>query len=179
MSLHATELRDFYRGKRVLVTGHMGFKGSWLTLWLCDLGAEVYGYSLPPDSTPHLFDEGKIASRLAKHQVADVRDYAALRQFIDEARPEILFDLAAQPLVVASYRVPRETYEVNVMGTVNVLEAVRELGRTRVVQVVTSDKCYAVDETSQGYREGDRLGGADPYSSSKACAELVVESYRK
>src|SRR5438552_2483796 len=159
MSIHTSELRDFYRGKRVLVTGHTGFKGSWLTLWLWELGAQVYGYSRLPDSTPQLFEEGNIASRLTKHQVADVRDYAALRQFIDDARPEILFHLAAQPLVVASYRAPRDTYEVNVMGTVNVLEAVRELGRTRVVQVVTSDKCYAIDETSQGYREGDRLGG--------------------
>src|SRR6266516_5910274 len=131
--LHPTdELRDFYRGKRVLVTGHMGFKGSWLSLWLSDLGAQVYGYSLSPDSTPQLLEEGKIASRLAKHQVADVRDYTALRKFIDRARPDILFHLAAQPLVTASYRVPRDTYEINVMGTVNVLEATRELGRTRV-----------------------------------------------
>src|SRR5437870_3755395 len=133
MPTHTSELRDFYGGKRVLVTGHMGFKGSWLTLWLGELGAQVYGYSLGPDSTPKLFEEGNIASRMAKHQVGDVRDYAALRQFIDDAQPEIVFHLAAQPLVIASYRAPRETYEINVMGTVNVLEAVRELGRTRVV----------------------------------------------
>src|SRR5437867_11600153 len=137
MSVHTSELRDFYRGKRVLVTGHMGFKGSWLTLWLRELGAEVYGYSLAPDSRPYLFEECRIASRLAKHQVADVRDYGALRQFIDDARPEILFHLAAQPLVVASYRVPRDTYETNAMGTVNGLEAVGEMGGSRGVQVVT------------------------------------------
>src|SRR5690349_4395140 len=145
MPIHTSELRDFYGGKGVLVTGRMGFKGSWVTLWLWELGAQVYGYSLPPDSTPKLFEEGKIASRVMKHHVGDVRDYSALRQFIDDAQPEILFHLAAQPLVIASYRAPRDTYEVNVMGTVNVLEAVRELGHTRVVQVVTSDKCYAVD----------------------------------
>src|SRR6266480_419233 len=158
MSVHTSELRDFYRGKRVLLTGHTGFVGSWLTLWLWHLGAEVYGYGLAPDSTQHLFEEGKIASHLAKNQTGDVRDYIALRQFIDHAQPEILFHLAAQPLVTASYRAPRETFEINIMGTVNVLEAIRELARARVAQVVTSDKCYSIDEKSpglQGYREGD------------------------
>src|SRR2546430_7826663 len=140
----ADELRRFYRGKRVLVTGHMGFKGSWLSLWLTDLGAEVYGFSLPPASTPCLFDQARVAVRLAVHQVGDVRAYESLRNFVGSSRPEIIFHLAAQPLVIASYRVARDTYEINVMGTVNVLEAVRELsstlssdemGHTRVVQI--------------------------------------------
>jgi CDP-glucose 4,6-dehydratase len=173
--------RDFYRGKRVLLTGHTGFKGAWLSLWLADCGAEVHGLALPPETEASLFDEARVAQRLATHTVGDVRDLEAVRKAIGAAKPEIVFHLAAQALVRRSYREPAETFATNVMGTVNVLEAVRLAGAggARVCQIITTDKCYENREWVHPYRECDRLGGHDPYSASKACAELAVSSYRK
>ncbi|MCG3115719.1 MAG: CDP-glucose 4,6-dehydratase [Candidatus Manganitrophus sp. SA1] len=174
-----TTLSDFYRGKRVLVTGHTGFKGSWLTLWLVELGAEVYGYALEPPTKPSLFEEADIARRMTSHSIGDVRDYRLLSRAVREIQPEIVFHLAAQPLVLYSYQEPRETYETNVMGTVNLLEAVRSVGSVRVCQIITSDKCYENREWTYAYRENDPMGGVDPYSNSKGCAELVVGAYRQ
>jgi len=175
----STQLERFYRGKRVFVTGHTGFKGSWLSLWLSQLGATVYGYSSEPPSDPHLFDAIKGAEIVGENGTGDVRDYERLREAIARASPDLVFHLAAQPLVRRSYRHPRETFEVNVMGTVNLLDAVRALDSVRACLVVTSDKCYENREWVFSYRECDRLGGHDPYSASKAFAELVLASYRK
>jgi CDP-glucose 4,6-dehydratase len=168
-----------YAGRRVLVTGHTGFKGGWLSLWLAHLGAEVHGYALDPPTTPSLFQTADVAAACASHQVGDVRDADAMLAAVRRVRPEIVFHLAAQPLVRDSYRAPRETFDVNVMGTVNVLEAVRLAGGVRVVQVVTSDKCYENQEWAYAYRESDPVGGRDPYSASKGCAEIVAASYRR
>ena len=163
-------------GKRVLVTGHTGFKGAWLSLWLADLGAKVTGFSLPPE-TPSLFSglklDGLIDSRLG-----DVRDRDAVFSLFKDARPEVVLHLAAQPLVLRSYDDPAETFSTNVMGLVNVLDAARASKEVKVVQVITSDKCYENNETGRAYAEGDPLGGHDPYSASKACAEIVAASYR-
>ena len=169
---------SFWRGKRVFVTGHTGFKGAWLALWLTDLGAEVTGYSLPPPTDPSLFDISGVRSRL-RHLDGDVRDEAALAHAVREARPEIVFHMAAQSLVRVSYDEPAATYATNVMGTVNVLEAVRRCDGVRAVVCVTSDKCYENRETPRPYREDDAMGGHDPYSSSKGCAELVASAYRR
>jgi CDP-glucose 4,6-dehydratase len=168
-----------FQDRRVFLTGHTGFKGSWLALWLAELGAEVHGYALAPPTRPNLFEQAEVEPRLAAHHLADVRDLEALRRAVREAEPEIVFHLAAQSLVRESYREPRETYEVNVMGTVNLLEAVRGVDSVRVCQVVTSDKCYENHEWAYAYRENDALGGYDPYSSSKGCTELVVSAYRR
>ena len=168
-----------YRGKRVFVTGHTGFKGSWLVLWLARLGAEVHGYALEPPTLPSLFEDAGVGEALASHQTGDVRDPDALLRAVEAARPEFVFHLAAQSLVRLSYSQPRDTYDVNVMGTVNVLDAVRRVASVRVCQVVTSDKCYENREWVYAYRENDPLGGYDPYSSSKGCAELAVSAYRR
>jgi CDP-glucose 4,6-dehydratase len=168
-----------YAGRRVLVTGHTGFKGSWLCEWLLSLGAEVSGYALEPPTDPSLFAELDLARRIAHHRIGDVRDLAALRGFFAETRPEIVFHLAAQPLVRLSYEQPVETFETNVMGTVDVLEAVRGCDSVRVAVNVTSDKCYENRETGQAYCEVDAMGGWDPYSSSKGCAEIVTTAYRR
>lgn len=172
-------LREFFRGKRFFLTGHTGFKGAWLSLWLADCGAEVHGFALPPETESNLFDEARVAQRLASHTLGDVRDLEAVREAIGKVKPEIVLHLAAQALVRRSYREPAETFATNVMGTVNVLEAVRLAGHARVCQVITTDKCYENREWVHPYRECDRLGGHDPYSASKACAELAVTSYRK
>ena len=166
-----------YRGRRVLVTGHTGFKGAWLALWLGELGAQVTGYSLPPPTTPSLFDAAVVGRRI-RHVEGDVRRRADLERVIRDARPDVIFHLAAQSLVRESYRDPLTTIETNVMGTVNVLEAVRAVGAPCAVVVVTSDKCY---ETSRPgpYREGDALGGDEVYSASKGAAEIVAASYRR
>lgn len=169
---------DTYRGKRVLITGHTGFKGSWLAEWLLALGTEVIGFALPPPTEPSLFEQLGLASRL-KHVVGDVRDLAAVRRVMDEARPDFVFHLAAQPLVRLSYEQPVETYGTNVMGTANVLEAVRLTGRRCVVVAITTDKCYENKEWAHSYREEDPMGGYDPYSSSKGAAELVIAAYRR
>lgn len=169
--------RTFWQGKKVLVTGHTGFKGSWLSLWLQSLGANVVGYALQPPTQPSLFEIANVADGMMSI-LGDVRDLEHLESVIAEHRPEIIVHLAAQPLVRYSYEDPIETYSTNVMGTVNVLEAVRRSESVRVVVSITSDKCYENKEWVWGYRENERLGGHDPYSSSKGCAELVIAAYR-
>lgn len=171
-------LAQAYRGKRVLITGHTGFKGAWLAEWLLALGAEVTGYSLPPPTNPSLFAQLGLASRL-QHIEGDIRDLAKLRQTVESVHPDFVFHLAAQPLVRLSYREPVETYSTNIMGTVNVLEAVRLAGRPCTIVAITTDKCYENREWSHGYREEDPMGGHDPYSSSKGAAELVISAYRR
>ena len=170
-------MNDFYRGKRVFVSGHTGFKGSWLSLWLTKLGAHVTGYALEPPTAPSLFELAKVGE-LVNSQIADIRDAEKLSQAICEIQPEIVFHLAAQPLVRDSYKIPVETYSTNVMGTINLLEALRGCSTVKAVVNVTTDKCYENNEWDWGYRENDRLGGFDPYSNSKACAELVTAAYR-
>jgi len=172
-----TAFDGVFAGKTVLVTGHTGFKGSWLSLWLQELGANVVGFALPPEAEPSLFSQLGLA-RLIDSRLGDIREAALVRQVFEETRPEIVFHLAAQPLVRLSYEFPVETFSVNVVGTANVLDAVRVTDSVRVCQVITTDKCYENLEADYAYREDDRLGGRDPYSASKACAELVVASYR-
>jgi len=172
------ELKAAYAGRRVLVTGHTGFKGSWLTLWLSDLGAEVTGYALAPDTTPALFERIG-AERLCRSVISDVRDLAKLTAVVKEAKPEVILHLAAQPLVRLSYQQPLETLQVNVLGTAHLLEAIRAAGRPCAVVVVTSDKCYENQERVHGYREDEPMGGHDVYSMSKGATELVVASWRR
>ena len=169
---------SFWRGKRVFVTGHTGFKGAWLAMWLSDLGADVTGYALPPPTSPSLFALAGVKDRV-RHLEGDVRDESTLARAMREARPEIVVHLAAQSIVRVSYEEPVATFATNVMGTVNLLEAVRRWGRARAVVCVTSDKCYENVDSGEPCREPDPLGGHDPYSSSKACAEFVVSSYRR
>lgn len=168
---------EFWTGRRVLVTGHTGFKGSWLCLLLRKLGASVVGYALDPPTKPNLFEAARVADGLESVR-GDIADVAALENLVRRADPEVVVHMAAQSLVRESYREPMETYRVNVMGTVALLEALRRVGGRRAVVVVTSDKCYENLERGHGYREDDRLGGRDPYSNSKACAELAAQSYR-
>jgi CDP-glucose 4,6-dehydratase len=167
----------FWSGKRVFVTGHTGFKGGWLCLWLERLGASVTGYALAPGTNPSLFDLARVGQGVDSH-IGDVRNARALQDALSEASPEIVFHMAAQALVRASYCNPVETYETNIMGTVNLLEAVRQVDTVHAVVVVTTDKCYENRGWVWGYRENDTLGGYDPYSSSKAAAELVTAAYR-
>jgi CDP-glucose 4,6-dehydratase len=168
---------SFWRGKRVLVTGHSGFKGSWMVLWLNRLGAHAIGISLPPSTTPSLFALAKLDRDCETH-FADIREVAATAAAVRVAAPEIVFHLAAQPLVRASYRAPVETFATNVLGTAHVLDALRAVDSVRVVVAITTDKVYENCETLYPYRETDRLGGHDPYSASKAAAEMVIASYR-
>ena len=170
---------EVFRGRNVFVTGHTGFKGSWLSLWLESLGARVTGYSLSPPTSLSLFRVAGIDQCLAAHHEADVRDRALLTRVMSEAMPDLVLHLAAQSLVRESYLSPYETVEVKVMGTAAVLEAVRALGRPCAVIVITSDKCYDNREQVWGYRECDSLGGRDPYSASKGAAEVVTASYRQ
>ncbi len=172
-----TLVSALWSGRRVLVTGHTGFKGSWLSLWLHSLGAEVTGFALPPPTEPSLFEAARIGE-LVRHVEGDVRDLAALQKAVAEARPEVVFHLAAQPLVRLSYEEPVETYATNVMGTVHLLEAVRQASGVMAVVSITSDKCYENREWVWPYRESDPMGGHDPYSSSKGCAELVTAAWR-
>jgi len=171
--------RGFWRGKRVFLTGHTGFKGGWLALWLMDMGAEVHGYALTPPTEPNLFTALKLQDHLARSTIADIRDSVSLTHAMQAARPDIVLHLAAQPLVRHSYVAPEETYAVNVMGTVNLLEAVRRTPGVKAVVNVTTDKCYENREWVWPYRENEPLGGFDPYSSSKACSELVTSAYRR
>ena len=170
--------RNFWRGKRVFLTGHTGFKGSWLSLWLSSMGAMVSGYALSPPTDPSLYALAGVDS-LVSSILADVRDAGMLARSLAEARPEVVFHMAAQPLVRESYRIPVETYATNVMGTVHLFEAVRGCEAVRAVVNVTTDKCYENREWVWGYRENEPLGGYDPYSSSKACSELVTSAYRR
>ena len=168
---------SFWRGRKVFLTGHTGFKGAWLSLWLHKLGAELSGYSLPAPTHPSLFDTAKVGD-LVDSTFADIRDPSKLSAALRRAEPEIVFHLAAQPLVRLSYSDPVGTYATNVMGTVHLLEAVRACPSVRAVVIVTSDKAYENREWDWGYRESDAMGGYDPYSNSKGCTELVVSAYR-
>ena len=169
----------FWKDKRVLLTGHTGFKGGWLSLWLQSMGAQVYGYALAPSKNPNLFASADLEKSMAGHVEADIRDMTKLISFVSEVNPEIVFHMAAQPLVRYSYARPVETYGVNVMGTVNLLESLRNVSGVKAVVNVTTDKCYENREWLWAYREGDALGGYDPYSSSKACSEIVTAAYRQ
>ena len=167
----------FWQGKKVFLTGHTGFKGSWLSLWLQVLGAEVTGYALDPPTSPSLFEAASVESGM-RSITGDIGELAHLKRAMEECKPEIVFHLAAQSLVRVSYQEPIATYQTNVMGTANLLEAVRHVPSVSAVLVITSDKCYENRNAAQGYRETDALGGHDPYSNSKACAELVASAYR-
>lgn len=168
---------EFWRGKRVLLTGHTGFKGSWLSLWLQSLGTQVVGYALAPPTRPSLFEVAEAGKGMTS-VIGDIRDLERLRAVFAEHKPEIVIHMAAQPLVRYSYIEPVETYSTNVMGTVNLLEAVRSTDSVKAVVNVTSDKCYENREWVWGYRENEAMGGYDPYSNSKGCAELVTAAYR-
>ncbi len=167
----------FWQGKRVFLTGHTGFKGSWLSIWLQSLGAEVTGYALNPPTNPSLFEVAKVADGI-KSNIGDIRDLNALQNSMEDASPEIVIHMAAQPLVRYSYANPVETYSTNVMGSVNLLEVVRNTKSVKAVVNVTSDKCYENREWLWGYREDEAMGGYDPYSNSKGCAELITSAYR-
>ncbi len=169
---------SFWRGRRVLITGHSGFKGSWLSLWLLRLGADVSGVALPPSTQPNLFSLVRLAERM-RSRYLDVRDRAALFAGVHDADPEIVFHLSSQPIVQRSIEDPQETFTTNVIGLVNLLDAVRECPEPPVVINVTSDKVYRNDDATRAFRESDPLGGDDPYSASKACAELVTTAYRR
>jgi CDP-glucose 4,6-dehydratase len=169
--------QNFWQGKRVFLTGHTGFKGGWLALWLNSLGAIVKGYALDPPTMPSLFNEAKIDT-VIDSQIGDIRDLELFKKSITDFNPDILIHMAAQPLVRYSYAAPVETYETNVMGTVNVLESARACKNLKAIINITTDKCYENDGRSQGYKEDDPMGGYDPYSSSKGCAELVASAYR-
>ncbi len=168
---------EFWRDKKVFITGHTGFKGGWLSLWLNDLGANVTGFSLPPSTSPSFFDVCSV-NNSAKSIIGDVRDYIRLKKSIQDESPDIVFHMAAQALVLDSYKDPIETYETNLMGTVNILNALRETPSVKAFVNITSDKCYENIEKYSGYTEEDRMGGFDPYSSSKGCAELITAAYR-
>lgn len=169
---------ELFKGKRVLITGHTGFKGAWLSLWLHSLGAEVFGYALAPPTEPNLYSLCNV-EKLVQSNIGDIRDFESLRSFVLKTSPEIIFHLAAQPLVRESYLDPRATFETNVMGTVNVFECLRASPKTRVLINITTDKCYENKEWLWAYRESERLGGHDPYSCSKACSELLTTAYSK
>ncbi len=169
---------SFWAGKKVYLTGHTGFKGSWLSLWLSHMGAEVKGYALPPETEPNLYTESRV-SEAVESEFGDIRDLEKLRDSMVAFNPDILIHMAAQPLVRLSYREPIETYDVNVMGTAKVLEAARSCTNLKSIVSVTTDKCYENKEWEWGYREDEPMGGYDPYSSSKGCAELVTSAYRR
>ena len=170
---------DFWRGKRVLLTGHTGFKGGWLSLWLQSLGAQVHGLALAAPTSPNLFTVARVSEAMASHTIGDIRDYDTVRAAMQASKPEVVIHMAAQPLVRLSYSEPVATYATNVMGTVHVLEAARHAGSVRAIVNVTTDKCYENKEWVWGYREDEPMGGHDPYSNSKGCSELVTGAYRK
>lgn len=170
---------DFWNGKRIFLTGHTGFKGGWLSLWLASMGAKVTGYALSPNTAPNFFNVAKVAEDLETSHIADIRNLEKLQVAMRDAKPDIVIHMAAQPLVRYSYVNPVETYATNVMGTVNVLESIRGIGCVRAVVIVTTDKCYENKEWAWGYRENEPMGGHDPYSNSKGCAELVTSAYRQ
>ena len=170
--------QETYKGKRVLITGHTGFKGSWLTLWLQGLGANVCGYALPPNTNPNLFEAARVADGIT-HVEGNILDRQKLNQVFADFQPEIVFHLAAQPLVRLSYQEPVLTYETNVIGTLNVLEAARACKSVRAFVNITTDKCYENKEVARGYKEDEPMGGYDMYSSSKGCVEILSSSYRR
>lgn len=172
-----TLYNGLFKNKKVLITGHTGFKGSWLSLLLHLLGSDVYGYALEPPTNPSLYNEAQL-DKIVKSTIGDIRDFQKLKDTIDRIKPEIIIHMAAQPLVRASYKDPIETYSTNVMGTVNLFEAVRQTSGVKAVINVTTDKCYENREWHWGYRENEPMGGYDPYSNSKGCSELVTSSFR-
>ena len=169
---------QFWSKKKVFITGHTGFKGSWITLWLTAMGAKVKGFALEPPTSPCLFDVARVEERCCHHEIGDIRDYDHLLASMKNFNPDIVIHMAAQPLVGYSYAYPVETYHINIMGTVHLLEAIRTIDSVVAVVLVTSDKCYENREWIWGYREVEPMGGHDPYSSSKGCAELIVSAYR-
>jgi CDP-glucose 4,6-dehydratase len=173
------KLRRTFRGSNVLVTGHTGFKGAWLCEWLLSLGARVTGFALAPQSNETCFEKLNLGQRIDRHVIGDVREFSLVENVLREATPSFVFHLAAQALVSVSYEDPLQTYSTNLLGTAHILEALRRVGRSCVAVVITSDKCYENQNRPEPYHEGDPLGGSDPYSSSKACAELVCASYRR
>jgi len=175
----ATVEPDFWRGKKVFLTGHTGFKGGWLALWLVSMGAKVTGYALLPNTNPSFFEVANVETGLEKSHIADIRNLDKLQKAMTGAGPEIVIHMAAQSLVRYSYINPVETYATNVMGTVHVLESIRQLDCVRAAVIVTTDKCYENNEWPWGYRENEPMGGSDPYSNSKGCAELVTGAYRQ
>lgn len=169
---------SFWKGKKVFVTGHTGFKGGWLVQSLKLFGAEVKGYSLPPNTSPDFFSTSNVINGI-HHEIGDIRNYSEIEKSILSFNPEIIFHLAAQPLVRYSYKHPKETYEVNLIGTLNLLEVAKKVGSLKAMVVITTDKCYSnIEDYSYAYKETDPMGGYDPYSSSKACCELLISSYR-
>lgn len=175
--MSATVNAAFWQGKKVFVTGHTGFKGSWLSLWLQSMGADVKGFALEPPTSPALFEQAGVAAGM-ESAIGDIRDLAAVTASMTAFNPDILIHMAAQPLVRLSYREPVETYATNVMGTVHVLEAARQCSHLKAIVNVTTDKCYENREWVWGYRENEPMGGHDPYSNSKGCSELVTAAYR-
>lgn len=176
--MHGQVNPKFWKGKRVFLTGHTGFKGGWAALWLQHMGAVVKGFSLPPPTSPSLFEQAHVATCM-ESELGDIRDLAAITNSMVSFNPDILIHMAAQPLVRLSYREPVETYSTNVMGTVHVLEAARKCSNLKAIVNITTDKCYENREWEWGYRENEPMGGHDPYSNSKGCAELVTSAYRK
>lgn len=170
--------QDFWRNRRVFLTGHTGFKGAWLSLWLKKLGAHVTGYSLPPPTNPSLFDLAEVGD-LVDSQIGDIRDYDALKSALVRSNADVVFHLAAQATVAEGYRTARDTFATNLTGTLNLLDAIRDCSSVKAAVIVTSDKCYAPTSSTRGLREDDRLGGIDPYSASKSCAEIAVSSWRQ
>ncbi|MFH1306940.1 MAG: CDP-glucose 4,6-dehydratase [Candidatus Micrarchaeota archaeon] len=172
-----SDFSEFFNGKKVLVTGHTGFKGSWLCMMLDIFGAKIFGYALEPNTEPDLYSALKLRKKLSKEKIADIGNYGEVRKFFEETKPEIVIHLAAQPLVRDSYDDPLYTYETNVIGTANVLQAVKEVGGVEAAVIITTDKVYEDKEKDGGYKENDELGGHEPYSASKVCAEFVTKSY--
>ena len=170
-------ITDFYKNKKIFITGHTGFKGSWLSIWLNKLGANVTGFSLDPNTTPNNFNLSGLETKI-NSIIGDIRDYSFLKEAIRINQPEIIFHLAAQPLVRESFKNPLSTYQTNILGLVNLLEIIKESNTVKAVLIITSDKCYSNKEWIYGYKETDELGGYDPYSASKACAEIISSSYR-
>lgn len=175
--MKATVTTAFWKGKKVFLTGHTGFKGGWLSLWLQSMGAEVKGFALSPPTTPALFDEARVGQSM-QSEIGDIRNLQAVTRSMTEFNPDVLIHMAAQPLVRLSYREPVETYATNVMGSLHVLEAARRCPNLRAIVNVTTDKCYENREWEWGYREDEPMGGHDPYSNSKGCVELLTSAYR-
>ena len=170
---------SFWRNKSVAVTGHTGFKGGWLSHWLSLLGAEVHGFSLPPEKEPSFFTKTNLMEKLKTNYFGDVRDINQIKNFFSQAKPEIVFHLAAQPLVRKSYEFPLDTFSTNISGTTNLLETIRHASNVNAVINITTDKCYKNEEWTWPYRESDRIGGDDPYSASKSCSEIISHAYRQ